>query len=128
MNGHDRLQILRVAAAHGDDDGDVGVAAAVEDERVAPPKTIDGQFQTPQPITLIGVGARKIENRIGVVVEDHIQAMCKRGQIRLIAGAILQFDIEIALLFLEGVVLAPCSDSVKTLESFRKIAAVPSPW
>ena len=38
----DRFHILRVAAAHGDDDGDPGVAAATEDQQVALLEALDG--------------------------------------------------------------------------------------
>ena len=60
-------------------------------------QAVDRELQAPEPIAFVGIGAAEIEHQIGPMrVEDARQVLGERGEILLVAGAVLEGDVEVA--------------------------------
>src|SRR5919108_667327 len=73
---------------------------------IALPQALDGELQTAKAIAFVRIGASKIKQDIGVVRAEHeVERPREREQVRLVACAIFELDVEVAHFFLEWEIL-----------------------
>ncbi len=105
MNRDDVVHIGRVATAHGNHDWKARAATAVHHQLVTALQAIDGQLEPAEPVAFERIRTRQIEHDLRTMrSKDHVHRMCKMREIRLITGAILQLDVEVARFLAKRVV------------------------
>ena len=89
MNGNDFVNVVGVAAAHRNRNGKTRFRARLHDDLVTAPQSFDGHLQPPEPIPLERIGARKIEDEVGLMaVQDIRQVRAQQRQVLVVTGAV----------------------------------------
>ncbi len=103
MDGDGVVDGLGIAASHGQRDRNAACATGLQYAPVACFQPGKAQVEAPQAVAGIGVGAGEVDDQIGLAARQRFfQPGVECGEIGIIAGAIRQFDIEVAAFFLEG--------------------------
>ncbi len=71
MNGDNRVDVLRVAAAHDHGDGEAALATGVENAAISLAQSFDRQREASQSVAFVRVGAREIKHEIRRVSVEH---------------------------------------------------------
>ena len=87
--------VLAVAAGDGDGDGDPHFAAGFEHHGVAARESVDGEGEAAQRVALVRIGAGQVDDELGARVAQHAgERVRERREIRLVAGAVGQLDVQ----------------------------------
>ena len=118
----------RVAAGQDDRDRDRSVAQRADHHPVARKESALRELQSPQRVPFVGVGTCHVHDQLRLVREHRRQRPRERGQVCLVACAVLESDVEIAPRLEQRIVVLLVDRAREDVGSRSKIMAVPLPW
>src|SRR5262249_27022542 len=90
-----------------DNHGQTHLATLVEDERVATRESVERQRESPEAVADVWIRAGEIDDEVGArAVERARQGVDEEREVLVVAGAILQLDVERAGDFVKRIVSA----------------------
>ena len=105
VDGHGIVDIVAVAARHGNGNRYAPLIREIEDFLVAPGQALQRQFEPSEPIALVRIRAGQIDHQLRLEAPSQdVECAGQRLQIVFVAAAIVQADVQVRRLLAERVV------------------------
>jgi hypothetical protein len=126
---HRGLQVVPIAARHGEGQRQAALPGPVEHPAVTRLQSVETQSQAPQAIALVRIGTGQVNHQPGGEPPVQlVQRLLQCGQVGIVIASVGQLDVQVTGFLAEREVAGPVQDRVNTVSSLAKMLAVPLPW
>ncbi len=117
----DVVDVVRIASRHRDRNRNAIPREQVENVRIAQREAPLAEPQPTQPVTGIRIGAGEVDGKFGPRSCQRVgQRRAQRGQIGVVAGSVVEFDVEPARLLAKRKIVTPVQRDREDLRVVRE--------